>query len=399
MVEKRLADQAWCPAPARPMMIAGHRTGALREEGGQRQEGKDQHRQHTSGIGVHALAVNKQTRQVAAEDRQHGDDGVEREDQRNAHARAGRVAVLVREVGRSPEEVEPPHAVGKELADDERPGLPVGEALPEGDDLLGLLLRAPGRCGGIRGVILMDVGQLGLVDVLRLLGLLVHEEPEAHPEEAQGTDDQEGHLPAAADTLILEVLRKQRNRGRSDQCTYRRTGVEDRRGEGAVLLREIFGGHLDGGGEVARLTEGEDAARRQEEPDTRRSDGQRHGGTRLDRSHGLDRLEAFDVHRGPAADGVQAGAGRPYADGPQVALLGAHPVDETAGEEHADGIDEREDGRDRAVVGIGPVKFGSNEVFPGQRQHLTIQVVDRGGDEQQHAHPPPPVGHQACRGR
>ena len=24
MVEKRLADHAWCPAPARPMIIAGH---------------------------------------------------------------------------------------------------------------------------------------------------------------------------------------------------------------------------------------------------------------------------------------------------------------------------------------------------------------------------------------
>lgn len=207
-------------------------------------------------------------------------------------------------------------------------------------------------------------------------GFLVHEDPEAHPDEAQGADHDEGHLPAPG-------LRQQRNGQRGEQRADRSAGIEDRGGVGAVLLGEVLGGHLDGCREVARLAQGEDAARGDEEIHADHGDGRGQGRPGLD---GAQRGGVGKPHPclgGDAAEGVHAGSHRPDADGPQITFLGAHPVDETAREEHADGIDDREDRSDQPVVVLVPVEFGLDELVPRQREHLTVEVVN-GRCEEEH---------------
>ena len=89
-----------------------------------------------------------------------------------------------------------------------------------------------------------------------------------------------------------------------------------------------------------------------------------------------------------AAQRVHTSADRPDEDTPHVALLGIELIDYTTCEEHADGIDQRENTRHKSVVGICPVKFGANEILPRQRQHLAVEVVDRCGEEQQRTYHP-----------
>jgi len=81
--------------------------------------------------------------------------------------------------------------------------------------------------------------------------LVVNKNPDGCPDEAEQTDDDECHLPTQA-------LGQQGNGGGSCQGAYRGTGIEDRGCEGAVLLGEVLGRHLDGCGEVASLTEAQD---------------------------------------------------------------------------------------------------------------------------------------------
>ena len=59
------------------------------------------------------------------------------------------------------------------------------------------------------------------------LRLVIHEYPEAHPDETEGTDDHECHLPAASDSDVLEILCKKRNGCRSYESTYGCTRIED----------------------------------------------------------------------------------------------------------------------------------------------------------------------------
>ena len=260
----------------------------------EREEGEDEHRQHTSRIGIHSFLVDENLGQVAASDGDHRHDGVEREDQRLAEEGGRRGVELVAEVGRSPEQEEPPYAVGEEFADDEGPGLLVLEALEHRD---GLLCGEGGLFGSLGGIILVDVFQLGLVDVLRFLGLVVHKLPEEHPEEAQSTDDDKRPFPA-------ERLGERRDAERGGEGADGGTCVEDGGGEGAVLLGIIFRRHLDGGGEVARLAEREDAPAEEEQPDGRGGYGQGGIGADLDGAHRGDGADAREGGGGPAAGGV-----------------------------------------------------------------------------------------------
>ena len=63
---------------------------------------------------------------------------------------------------------------------------------------------------------------------------------------------------------------------------------------------------------------------------------------------------------------MQAGAHRPYEDGDEIALLGAHPVDDLTGKQVGNGIEQREHTRDGTVVTIGPVEIGGNKVLPSE---------------------------------
>jgi hypothetical protein len=90
---------------------------------------------------------------------------------------------------------------------------------------------------------------------------------------------------------------------------------------------------------------------------------------------------------------MKHGTGRPYEDGDEITLLGTHPVDELTSEDVSDGIESREETSDVAVVGIGPVEVDGNEVLPGERQDLTVHVVNGGCQEEQRTDDPTEIGH------
>ncbi len=86
------------------------------------------------------------------------------------------------------------------------------------------------------------------------------------------------------------------------------------------------------------------------------------------------------------------GGKRPYEDGPEITFTGTQPVDETACEKAHPGIEKGEETGDPAIVGVAPVEFGSDEILPRQRKHLTVKIVDRRGEKEKGADHPTPVG-------
>ena len=283
---------------------------------------------------------------------------------------------LILEIGWSPEQEEPPYAIGEELACDESPCLLESQALPEAD---GLLVGSRSTLSRLLlcGIVLMHIGELCGIDMLRILGLVVHELPEEHPHETEHTNDDECHLPAIS-------FGKSRDGKRSCKSTYRRTSIEDRGGKGTVALREIFSSNLDCCREVACLTKGEDTTTEDKEID--RESGNSKGDSTCclaELSHFGDTFKSAESHCCPATCCMQARAERPYEDSPKIALLGAHPVDELASEKARNGIHDREERGDCSVVVVGPVEFRSNELLIGHRQYLTIHVVDGGGHKQE----------------
>ena len=241
-----------------------HGTQRLGGQGHQREEGEDEHGQHTAGVWMHPLLLHKELGKIAAEQRNHRHNGVQGENKALSQRRAGRCVELVLEVGRRPEEEEPPHAVGEEFANRKAPGLLVRKALQHGD---GLFL-----CGGslfgtsLSGIVLMDIGKLLLVHMFTLFRLVVHELPEEHPDEAQAADDDKGHFPA-------KVLGERRDQERSGQCAHGCTCIEDGSSESTVLLGEVLGRGLDGRREVTGLAQRQDTPAQEEEVNTYRRDG------------------------------------------------------------------------------------------------------------------------------
>ena len=129
--------------------------------------------------------------------------------------------------------------------------------------------------GGLLQVVfvLVDVVQLRFVHVLVLARFFINYEPEAHPYIAQGTNGNECHLPT-------EVVSHDRYGYGSYQSSYGSAIVEDGGGEGTVFLGEVFRRHLDGSGEVACLTHGQDDAAEEEEPHADRGYRQTYMGCR-----------------------------------------------------------------------------------------------------------------------
>ena len=190
-------------------------------------------------------------------------------------------------------------------------------------------------------VVLLNVGQFLRIDVAALGGGGVEEHPEPHPDEPQYTYDDEGQLPPAG-------LGQQWYGEWCHQCAYRSPGIEDGGGKGAVFLREVLGSDLDSGREIACLAQGQHAPGRKEAV---HADG---GYDHYHVARGTGQLgsavQPYAVLGDDTAQGMQASSGRPYPDGPQVAALGAQPVDESSGKEHAGGIHEGEHGGDGAVM-------------------------------------------------
>ena len=230
-------------------------------------------------------------------------------------------------------------------------------------------------------------------------GFLVEDYPEAHPDEAESTDDDEGHFPSVAPADALEEFGERADGEGCDESADSRSCIEDGCGVGTVTLGEVFGSHLDGCGEVSGLTESEDGAGGEEEVDRYGSNCHCNVAGGFDESGSVvDAERGFSSH---TADRMETCAGRPYADCPEVAFLGAHPVDEAAGKKVGHGIDDGEDGCDQTIVGVGPVELGRNELFPSERKHLTVHVVDCGREEKQRADGPAEVGHLfvcCCKG-
>ena len=225
--------------------------------------------------------------------------------------------------------------------------------------------------------------------MLALVGLVVNEYPEGHPDKAQSTDDDECHLPS-------EQLCQWRNADRSSQGTYRCTGIEDRGGESTVFLGEVLSGHLNGSGEVSALSKRQDGTTEEEQINADGGNAEGCHRTCLNGTKGSNGGNSLDFHRYPSAGGMHTGAQRPYEDGPQITFLCAHPVDELTGKEAEHGIEDRENRGNGAVVGIRPMKLRCDKVFPCQRKHLTVHVVNGCCKEQHCTDNPTVVGHLRC---
>ena len=146
-----------------------------------REASEDEHRTHTTQIGVHTLLVDEVGRQIATTDRQDGYDSIEREDKGDTHSRVRGVAILIAEISRSPEQEEPPDTISHELTHKERPRLFVGETLEERNGLLFLHIVTILSLSDI--VVLLNVVELSLIDTLVLSGFVVEPSPQTHPNE------------------------------------------------------------------------------------------------------------------------------------------------------------------------------------------------------------------------
>ena len=196
--------------------------------------------------------------------------------------------------------------------------------------------------------------------MLAVFRLVVHESPEEHPDKAEGSDDDEGHLPAELDC-------KRRDEKRSGESAYRCSSIEYGGGEGPVLFREIFSSHLDGCRKVSGLSQGKDASAEEEQVDRCRGYSQRYVASCLDSLEGSRALDPVgEEDGGNAAAGMHAGTEGPHSDGDKVALLGPHPIDEFACEQAGDCVEDGEEGRDGSVVGVCPMELRFNELLIGE---------------------------------
>jgi len=109
--------------------------------------------------------------------------------------------------------------------------------------------------------ILFDVIEFKFVYPFALVGFVIQEDPEAHPDETKRTDDKESGFPA-------QVFGDGRNSKGGKQGSDGGAGIEDRGSVGAVFLGEILSRRFDGSREVARLTQGQDSSGDQEGPHT-----------------------------------------------------------------------------------------------------------------------------------
>ena len=156
----------------------------------QRNEGKDKHGLHPRGIRILPGLVNNDSRQFTPINREHR-NGVEREDKRHTES-VGRFDTELRvQIRRNPEEEEPPHAIGHELAECESPRLSVHKAADKRTFLFRCICRQT-----VRIFIRKNIVELGLIDTCVLLRFFIHKDPESHPYESQCSNDDKSHFPA-----------------------------------------------------------------------------------------------------------------------------------------------------------------------------------------------------------
>ena len=75
------------------------------------------------------------------------------------------------------------------------------------------------------------------------------------------------------------------------------------------------------------------------------------------------------------------------------APLNVYGESKLAGEKAGYRIENGEEAGNCAIVGIGPMELGLNELVICEREHLTVEIINRRGDKKQRAKPPAPGGH------
>jgi len=156
------------------------------------------------------------------------------------------------------------------------------------------------------------------------------------------------------------VQRQVRHGQRSEDGADIRAAIEDAGSQRAFALREPIRDGADGGREVRGLAQAEGEARDAE------------------------------AHR-TARQRVPHGGHAPQGHGYGIAQARAGPVDQAAGERHRQRIGQLKSEDDPAIVGFAPAELFCERGLQ-QAQHLPIDVVDGGGEEQQAADVPAQPG-------
>ena len=134
------------------------------ENAGKGYEGKDKQRFHACIVRVLGIFVDKIRRHVTSHHAEHGDE-VDYYDEQDAGWGVGVVSIGVGQIGRSPEEIEPPYSVSHEFSEDDVPGLFVFQALQHPDSLpCPCLFYLPLLWNVFYFRVLTDVAEFGLVD-------------------------------------------------------------------------------------------------------------------------------------------------------------------------------------------------------------------------------------------
>ena len=177
----------------------------------------------------------------------------------------------------------------------------------------------------------------------------VDRQPRDQPGRAQETSEQERPMPA-------EPQRDPRHHQRRDDRAHVRSRIEDAGCQRALLAREPFGHGLDRSGKVARLA--------QAQRETRHRESQH-------------RLHQRMAHRRQAPD----------RDRDRIADARSHTIDHAAGDQQSHRVGRLERRHDVAVLNLVPADDGL-QIRREHAQHLPVDIVDGGGEEQQGAYPP-----------
>ena len=277
-------------------------------------------------------------------------------DERRADRRQVDAVVAIQEV-RNPEQVQPPDRIGQELAERERPRLPMLQQRAS-------TARGPAgpadRCGCAPARPATRAGA----------------PPATQYESHHTTSQKKPSAPVAMNAQYQpQVMVMNGHDQRRDQRADVRAGVEDAGGERALALREPLGHDLDRRREIAGLAQAERKPRGDES-------GDRSAVGEADQPRG-----ARPRRPEHAGLGVRHRREAPDDDDQREAEARAEPIHQPAGDQQPDGIGELEREHDVGVVDLGPAELRLQRRLE-DADHLPVDVVDRRGDEQQAADVP-----------
>ena len=310
--------------------------------------GHRQNRHHAAGKNKHAGLAGARDRPAlpgqiagdpAAQDAQHGDDGVDGHEVNPAFLDV-QPACLFEIVGQ-PDEKEPPDRIGHELGEDERPGLPVFQQAEPGRFLRGI-------AGGFV-LVAVDVVVFPGRKIFDFVRHIVKRNPEEQPGEPRDARDDERPMPAP-------VQGDGRHERRGDDRADVGARIENARGQRAFLFRKPQRHRLDRRRKIAAFAKAEKNPRVDESADAE------HQRVR-DRRHA------------------------PRRDGNRVADLGAELVNEPAERHQADTVRALKRRVHVAELLVGPVQLLVEDRLD-ERENLPVNVVDGRREKEQRANDP-----------